>query len=1092
MEKYSSFLESYLKKSYEVAKRAREKGIDPELDVEIAITKDLAERVESLVGPAGISERIRELSEIDREEAALIIAKEIVEAFKASPEKAAEQAIRTALAVVTEGVVAAPLEGIVKATIKENFDRTKYLAVYFAGPIRSAGGSAQALAVLTADYIRESLSLSRYKPAEEEIERFVQEVERYDREASKLQYFPSAEEVRAAMKNIPIEITGEGTEKAEVSGYRDLLRIETNQLRGGAVLVLAEGVLQKAPKIIKYVKKIKLSGWEWLEELKKLKEKSKGEGKTGEAEKESAKQPSTKYLKDLIAGRPLFSHPSAKGGFRLRYGRTRCTGLAGIALHPATMHILDDFVAVGTQIKIERPGKAGVAMPCDSIEGPVVKLAGGSVVRVENLEEARRLRGKVKEILFLGDILIGCGEFLENNHILMPAGYCEEWWEEEMEKLGIEHEKGRIPTEEEALELCRKGIPLHPRYTYFFHDITKEELKELALWICTGEVSEDNENDKSDSALFLKKSRESEILEKLCMPFEVNGESIIIKEHKALLAVLGLASLNADNFLKAWGEKSDVMDIVNSFGIKVRMKAPTYIGARMGRPEKAKPRKMQPPVNLLFPVGNYGGRTRELEKAAEHGTIEAEVAVRVCEKCRKESEDAVCGKCGGRAFFKGHENRKINLALEYEKAVKKIGKPQKPVKGVIGLISTNKVPESMEKGILRANHGLYVFRDGTARFDATDAPLTHFKPSEIGITAEKARELGYEKDHKGNEIESSRQTAELEVQDIIVPEEGGEYLFKVSKFVDELLSKFYGEEPFYNANSKEDLIGHLVLALAPHTSAAVLGRIIGFTKANVLFAHPFFHAAKRRNCDGDEDSVFLLLDALLNFSKSYLPGTRGGKMDAPLVLTTEINHEEIDDEAYNVDTGESYPLEFYEATLRYAKPEEVRGLVKIYEDDFSSGSFTHDTSNIAAGALKSAYLSLTEMKDKLEKQLELADKIRAVDKRDVAIRVIETHFLPDLAGNLTAFSKQTIRCVACNAKYRRVPLSGICRKCGGKLVLTVSKGSIEKYLSFIKDMIEKYELDNYLRQRTTILERSIDSIFEEKGKKQISLADFLS
>jgi len=1085
---YSSFLESYLKKSYEIAKSAREKGLDPESDVEIAITRDLAERVESLVGPEGIAERIRELSKIDREEAALIIAREIVENLKSNPEKAAEQAIRTALAVATEGVVAAPLEGIVKAAIKENFDRTKYLAVYFAGPIRSAGGSAQALAVLTADYVRESLSLSRYKPTEDEIERFVQEVERYDREASKLQYFPSAEEVRAAIKNIPIEITGEGTEKVEVSGYRDLPRIETNQLRGGAILVLAEGVLQKAPKIIKYVKKFKISGWEWLEELKKAGEKSKGEIKSEEA----ARQPSTKYLRELIAGRPLFSHPSTKGGFRLRYGRTRCSGLAGIALHPATMHILDDFIAVGTQIKIERPGKAGVAMPCDKIEGPIVKLSDGSVVRVETLEQAHKIRGRVKEILFIGDILIGYGEFLENNHILMPAGYCEEWWEKELEKLGIEYEKGKTPTQEEALALCRKGIPLHPRYTYFFHDISKEELKTLALWLCTGEIKEyDAENGSSGTALFLKKSRESEILEKLCIPFEV-GESIILKEYKPLLAVLGLTSLNPENFLKSWEEKSDVMDIVNSFGIKVRMKAPTYIGARMGRPEKAKPRKMQPPINVLFPVGNYGGRTRELEKAAEHGTIEAEVAVRVCEKCRKESDSNVCGKCGGRAFFKGYGSRKINLALEYEKAVKKIGKPQKPVKGVIGLISTNKVPESIEKGILRANHGLYVFRDGTARFDATDAPLTHFKPCEIGITAEKARELGYEKDYRGNEIKNDRQTAELEVQDIIVPEEGGEYLLKVSKFVDELLSKFYGEEPFYNANSKEDLIGHLVLALAPHTSAAVLGRIIGFTKANVLFAHPFFHAAKRRNCDGDEDSVFLLLDALLNFSKSYLPGTRGGKMDAPLVLTTEINHEEIDDEAYNVDTGESYPLEFYEATLRYAKPEEVRGMVKLYEDDFSSGSFTHDTSNIAAGTLKSAYLSLTEMKDKLEKQLELADKIKAVDKKDVAIRIIETHFLPDLAGNLTAFSKQTIRCVACNAKYRRVPLSGSCRACGGKLVLTVSKGSVEKYLVFIKEMIEKYALDSYLKQRITILERSIDTIFPEKEKKQIMISDFLT
>ncbi|OQX76697.1 MAG: hypothetical protein B6D61_08385, partial [Bacteroidetes bacterium 4484_249] len=34
--------------------------------------------------------------------------------------------------------------------------------------------------------------------------------------------------------------------------------------------------------------------------------------------------------------------------------------------------------------------------------------------------------------------------------------------------------------------------------------------------------------------------------------------------------------------------------------------------------------------------------------------------------------------------------------------------------------------------------------------------------------------------------------------------------------------------------------------------------------------------------DGDEDAVMLLLDALLDFSVSFLPEKRGGKMDAPL------------------------------------------------------------------------------------------------------------------------------------------------------------------------------------------------------------------
>ncbi|MFQ5801092.1 MAG: hypothetical protein ACE5HH_05175, partial [Candidatus Hydrothermarchaeales archaeon] len=112
-------------------------------------------------------------------------------------------------------------------------------------------------------------------------------------------------------------------------------------------------------------------------------------------------------------------------------------------------------------------------------------------------------------------------------------------------------------------------------------------------------------------------------------------------------------------------------------------------------------------------------------------------------------------------------------------------------------------------------------------------------------------------------------------------------------------------------------------------------------------------------------------------------------------------------------------------------------------------------------------------------------------RKDVARKVIESHFLPDLAGNLKAFSKQSIRCVACNAKFRRVPLGGTCRKCGGKLVLTVHKGSVEKYLELTKEMIEKYELEDYLKQRIAILEMSIDSVFEEEPEPQVSLAEFL-
>ncbi len=1080
IKKYFETLEKEGKRVYAVAGEARKVGIDPDLQPEIPLAIDLAGRVESLVGPPGIAAEIRNaVAAMGREEASLEIARKIVSDSGLSEEEAVEQALRTALAILTEGVVAAPMEGIVKVAVKENPDRTRYLAVYFAGPIRSAGGSAQALAVLTADYIRQPLKLSRFKPTPEEIERLVEEADLYNAEAARLQYFPSADEIRKAMANIPVEITGEGTERVEVSGYRDLPRVETNQLRGGAVLVLAEGVLQKAPKIAKFVEKLGIGGWEWILGLKR----DRSDDETG------IKDSGPKYIKDIIAGRPLLAHPSSKGGLRLRYGRSRCSGLAGVSLHPATMIIFDDFIATGTQIKTENPGKGAVVSPCDTIEGPIVKLSNGDVLRLDDEEQARKVNDFVEEVLFDGDILIGFGEFLENNHPLLPAGYCEEWWIQEAAPKGYAKHPSHIPSPEEAVILTKKGIPMHPRYTYFYHDLSVGELMRLAEWLCTGE--------KADNGLIIDVGEEKRLLELLGVPHHVGGNKVMIEEYAPLLAVLGLVDLDFNRFKdRSTGCKTS-MEVVNSFGIIVREKAPTYIGARMGRPEKAKPRRMAPPVNLLFPLGQAGGRTRDLKKAVEKTVIPVEIVKRQCRKCKEVTFQMLCPRCQSLTHFHGaYETRNIRIKDLFKSAVEKVGATKNVVKGVVGLTSPYKIPEAIEKGLLRAKHGVYVFKDGTARFDTTDMPMTHFTPKEIGTSIERLIELGYKKDYQGRALERDEQILELLPQDILLPEEGLDYLTSVARFVDELLSKVYGQAPYYNIKEPKDLVGHLVIGLAPHTSAGTLARVIGVTDKKVGYAHPFFHAAKRRNCDGDEDGIILLLDALLNFSRSYLPSSRGGKMDAPLVLTTRIDPLEIDDEAHGIDVMERYPLEFFEKTLEGVKPGAVRKIVSVVKDRldgdeaFSLG-FTHGISSIAMGPSVSRYLSLGEMREKVHYQLELASKIRAVDRKDVARKVIESHFLPDLAGNLKAFSKQSIRCVGCNAKYRRVPLSGVCRKCGGKLILTVHKGSVQKYLGITKEMIERYELEDYLRQRIDILERSIDSVFEEEPESQVSLVDFL-
>jgi DNA polymerase II large subunit len=251
----------------------------------------------------------------------------------------------------------------------------------------------------------------------------------------------------------------------------------------------------------------------------------------------------------------------------------------------------------------------------------------------------------------------------------------------------------------------------------------------------------------------------------------------------------------------------------------------------------------------------------------------------------------------------------------------------------------------------------------------------------------------------------------------------------------------------------------------------------------------------QKQCDGDEDCVMLLMDGLLNFSKEYLPSTRGGTMDAPLVMSSRIDPTEIDDEAHNMDVVTEYPLELYEASREMAEPGEVD--VQIAEDtlgtdgQYSGFDHTHDTSDIAAGPDLSAYKTLGSMMDKMDAQLELARKLRAVDETDVAERVIEYHFLPDLLGNLRAFSSQEVRCLDCGEKYRRMPLTSDCRECGGDMTLTVHEGSVNKYMDVSLRVAEEYGAGDYTIQRLEILEQSLESLFENDKNKQSGIADFM-
>ncbi len=1603
LREYFRMLDEQVAKQYEIAGKARAKGLDPSPEVEAVPTRNLAERVEGLVGPKYIGDEIKKAQEerLPREKIVERIIDWILKGTylkDQSKEQRIEQALRTALAILTEGVVSAPLEGISHVSIEKNPDGSDYLAVYFAGPIRGAGGTAAALSVLLGDYIRRKVGVSDYRPTDTEVERYKEEIKIYHKRVVRLQYMPTDEEIELIMRNVPVCIDGDPTEKQEVDIYKGLERIKTDRIRGGICLVIGEGIAQKHKKVLKFAEAIGLEGWEWLKDMKK--------GSEDDKPKKGAEEirPNRKFLDDIVAGRPIFAYPSRPGGFRLRYGRSNMCGIASKAIHPAAMELLEEFPVVGTQMRVERPGKGMIAVPCAQMEPPVIKDSSGGVRPVSTVKEAREARRDAVEILSLGDMLIPFGDFLNSNETLPPSGYVEEWWEQEYEKKAGEGPPRNVNGARAVGLSSKTGVPLHPKYTPPWHDVTAAHLRSLVEWVKKSLTSWDV---KKNLLVLKNDNREAKrTLELLLVPHRVSGESVEISDYALpLLTCLGLAregelKAKEPEALKEAEDGENALSIIQRVSpVKIRRKVGCYIGARMGRPEKAKERKMVPAVHALFPVGSAGGNIRSVNKAAANTFVRTEVARMRCPECNKLTFLSKCPDCGKRTApeYKcscgyvgdrkvcpkckretlAYEEREVPVKGLMELAGKRVKRKRSngDIKGVRGMTSAMKLPELLEKGILRSNNGVYVFKDGTIRYDGTDIPSTHFRPTDIGVPVERVKQLGYEKDIEGKPLERADQIVSLLPQDIIVPRQSARYLTGMCNFTDDLLSQVYGMEPCYGVKKKSDLVGKLVVGLAPHTSAAILGRIIGFADVKGIIAHPFWHSAKRRNClapsteililnsnkpklatlenlferasesevvddfgtvkrsvdglstwslnpitgnfekkriksvlrvpsprhlvqvrtksgrkftaspehrlfvnsgdgpsfkkiselgggdalmsprrldfsecdcpeidllrempaglhdilmlrgirtfveglvgesggltkaakalglgkktfsnylyrdsiplgilesllrlsgkslddipdcrlaikrdsteikrrikldehfmrlvgyylaeghsrmskksfyqisfacaeeemsediagcvrrafglapgrndvavtisnriayhlftdvlklgsnarekridsrflslpkgrvrellrayfsgdgsvekgrlhvtcssvsegllrdigflllrfgifyrikeerraaaglardfylmkkrevpkfrlcyisirskyaklfhdeigfalrrkqkalttvlskegsprirnsetlfmdpiisvnpikkeipflydievednhtflmndflvsancDGDEDSLMLLMDVLLNFSYAYLPESRGGRMDAPLVVNTNLDPGEIDDEAHCMEVGDSYPLEFYELTqtLPSAKEAGIDVVGNHLEDDpFRMGLTKFSTWKGAPS--NSRYVQLKTMSEKTAVELELCKRIRAVDVADVAKRLVDSHLIRDTYGNLRAFARQKFRCVKCNKKYRRVPLLGKCEKCGGRVILTVSRGTIEKYVALTGEVVGGYVESDYIKQRMELVQKEIESVFENDKVKQFSLSDF--
>ena len=1106
---YRSYQQDILKnvyQNYQHALKARRRGIDVADIVEPKIAFDLADRVAKM-HDIDIAGRLRALlATTTKEKAALKIAEEIAAGEYGSGDLKTrlDNAVRVSLAVVTEGVTVAPLQGISDVTIKSNADGSQYLSVSFAGPIRSAGGTEAALTMLIADHARKVAGLDKYtaNSFDDETGRFVEELRIYEREVMGFQFKVLDEDVVWCISNVPVELDGVDTDPVEVVGHKGMRRIATDRVRGGTLRVMNDGLIGRSRKLLKLVETLKLDGWGWLKDLK-------GAIQTGDDDAAHHR------MSEVITGRPVLSMAKKIGGFRLRYGRCYNTGFATVGIHPAVPVLLNYAIVAGTQIKMDMPGKASTIALVDTLEAPIVRLDDGRMLPIQTVEQAEKIRTKVAKILHLGDMLISYGDFLENNAQLPPASYVEEIWARQLKSklpalpansnrerlIQLAENPSIIPAVEEAFDICQLGIPLHPRYSYYFDTVGLDDLLYL----------KDRLQDSMPADSKIK-----DVLERLGVTHSVESNTIVLDDRDQAFSLKRLLS---GPIVEA---KNSIEFVSKSSGVQVMPKFASAIAVRVGRPEKAAERKMKPPVHVLFPVGPKGGATRDILKACKEDSFYTEIANRYCDNCRLPSMGTHCRACGASTMIRnlcvvcrgevedgekcercgkdGRTHSAVNYPLKaaIEQAKKKLGfAPEEPFKGVKSLMSRHRSAEPLEKGMLRQKHKLYAFKDGTVRFDATNEPLTHFKPAWITVGVEKLRELGYTHDYLGRELESSDQIVELMMQDVIIPRDSAKHLLHTAKFIDEELEKLYDIEPFYKVSSINDLVGHLVVGLAPHTSVGIMGRIIGFTDSQVCLASPVWHSAKRRDCDGDADSVMLLMDAFLNFSFDFLPDKIGGLMDAPLLIQPVVLPHEVQRQAHNVDIAGEYPLEFYEATWKQAKAADAASMIETIknrigdERQFFGYGFTHFTDALVTKAQRSAYSTLNTMEEKLKMQFDTAKLINAVDADEVAAMVLTTHILPDIMGNMRSYSSQSFRCTACGAKFRRMPLLGRCTECQSELIQTVTRGAVQKYLGIATDMCQQYKINDYLRSRVESIATELKLIFKEEKKMQSSLTEFM-
>jgi DNA polymerase II large subunit len=1024
-------------------------------------------------------------------------------------------ALKTALGIITEGVVTAPLDGLIEVIIDpiENF-----LHLQTAGPIRALGGTNCALMVVIAEYIRQKMNIASYVATPEELKRSVVEVTQYIK-LHPGQIRPSVEEIDFVVKNCPIMIDGIETEVQEVSLYKYLPRIKKPRIRGSISLIIVEGFIIRAKKVLGLLNEYNIE-WPWLYDLTKISTRYRSAG--------SRSQNESKYA--LTIGRPLLSSKDRKTGLRLRIGTTPSVGLCGSNVHPYLIDLLK-FINIGSQLVTSAPGKAStITGTCEDLERPIVRYTDG--IRYYELNTS----DKVLEVIDLGQILFAVGDYIQSNNPIPPHDYCRGLWRRH---TGYNLDWSTL-TEDQILTLNLKYplCKIHPYYSLFIDALSFEQYNILR-----------NERLRCirDGIQHLPYTTEIyNLLKKLGCLCTIEKDTIRVKYAKIFDHYMCLdVNVSLFDYYSCKSESEDSLQQINlSFYLNSLLrknnkmllseKGTYIITARVGRCEsinlsKVKPRHFNS-LSEYEPMKKVESFWTAIEKQPYgYGKYDmrycydcnTETCYRLCTRCNKESRSSnYCVRC--KTYFectktqlKNHKDHKlktyVSVYRDYSREVellKDMNLKTYPLKAVckeapIKLVSSKRripYPEPLVKGYLRSRYKLSCTKDGTIRLTFCNAATTHFTPAMANVTVDQLIKLGYKRDIKGELLTRSNQVLALKLNDCIVSYHAAQYLLKITSFIDDLIKIYYkGTTNYYNVKRYQDLLGVLVGSISPHTSNGTLCRIIGFVDNYCVYMHPVAVAARRRDVDGDMDAIYLMSDLLLNCSKKYVSeGKVGALMSIPLTTSTYYYLDQVGKEVIGRELTSRYYDEVTNWDNTIALSIDQLKLIKSFKTYLSNKVVTEDQIEyntpgfgLSVGHSHNYYRDATSNVEKLDLVLDLEKKLTFVDQKECILGLLEGHLIPDIMGNFNAYFKQSYKCEFCQEKFLQAPLSVTCPKCKkGKLKHTVYPNMVVKYIEIIKKLRNQTTLPIYLEQKiSNILETT--ECFTEQDTKSDLFTEFI-